>query len=71
MTEKQVIYCIFNYLFSENSRLENEVTKNLKFISSFSGSSSYIYRYWNAKKEHEDFKKFSKVIFEILKFYEE
>lgn len=71
MNSNQVIYAIYNYLFMELSRLDIQLKERSKNLQSFNGSSSYIYRYWKAKKELEDFEKFSTEIFSILKFYEE
>lgn len=71
MNADQIIITIYNYLFNELSRKEEEVKNKSKYLDSFSESAEYLYRYWNAKKDYEAFNDFALKIFEILRYYEE
>lgn len=68
MTANQVIYAIYNYLFLQMDRLENSALNRFEY-SDF--NSEHLIDYLMAKKEIENFKKFSESIFTILRFYEE
>ena len=61
---------IYNYIFNEQVRLHNDLYELTKYLDTYKSSSGYIYDFWYAKVRAEVFEEFSRVILDLLRFYE-
>lgn len=71
ISNNQVIYMIYNYLFLEESRLDNIRFERSKFITPHNITYDRAYKFIEADLKYKHFREFMIKVMEILRYYDD